>query len=167
MSNAKDSKYIIELSVDVFNLSFIFLLFILTLLNTSAVPDWQSNIVKLVIALILYPASVYLLTKVRDESVHTSLHIFLVVGLYSLLFQAIAPLQHIIHPDWLDTEIIFLETTIIGSEFSLFLDQYTHPILTEWMMFAYVIYVPLVPAIAFHMLFFSRSRGSRIVFTHS
>ena len=138
----------LAISVDLFNTLFISVLFLLSLINSSNIPDWKSHVLQLATALILYPAAAYFLRYMTGELWYTVLHISLVVGLYSFLFQAIAPMQHIIHPDWLDPHIIALETQIFGGELSLLLDRYTFPVLTEWMMFAYVIYVPLVPAVA-------------------
>jgi membrane-associated phospholipid phosphatase len=149
MIKKKTEPNLIEISVDLFNTSFILLLLILTVINPSTVPDWHANVFRLILAILIYPTAALALKKVSSEKIHVSLHIALVVGLYSMLFQAIAPLQHIIHPQWLDLKVIALETAIFGNELSLILEQYTFPILTEWMMFAYVIYVPLVPAVAF------------------
>ena len=140
---------LIELSVDLFNISFILLLLLLTFSNPSAVPAWQAHALKILIVLLLYPVVAYGIKKISHELIHISLHIVLVVGLYSFLFQAVAPLQHIIHPGWMDASVIAMETMVFGSELSLYLEQFTFPLLTEWMMFAYVIYVPLVPVIAF------------------
>jgi membrane-associated phospholipid phosphatase len=157
MEKAKTVLNLSELSVDGFNCVFTFFLLILTLANTSSVPDWQMHAFKLGVALIAYPVAAYVVQQISNELWHTSLHIALVVGLYSFLFQAIAPLQLIIHPEWQDMQIIAFETRIFGRELSLYLEAYTSPLLTEWMMFAYVIYVPLIPGIAFICYF---SKGS-------
>jgi len=152
-----ESWDLIELSVDLFNISFTLLLLILTITNPSAVPAWQTHALKILIVLLFYPVAAYGIRRISHELIHTSLHIALVVGLYSFLFQAIAPLQHIIHAGWMDSSVIAIETRVFGSELSLYLDQFTFPLLTEWMMFAYVIYVPLVPVIAF-ICYFSEGK---------
>jgi len=58
-------------------------------------------------------------------------------------------MQQIFHDRWYDDILLKMENSITGSETSLLLQYITTPILTEWMMFAYVIYVPLLPLVAF------------------
>ena len=70
-----------------------------------------------------------------------------VVLSYAYLFGAVDKLQHIIHEGWLDTRILDLEQAILGVQPTLWIQSYITPALTEWMMFAYVVYVPLYPVL--------------------
>ena len=64
---------------------------------------------------------------------------------YAYLFGAVANLQLIIHDGWLDDMVLDFEQYIFGVQPTLWIEKYTTPWLTEWMMFSYVIYVPLYP----------------------
>lgn len=149
MQKIRASAEVISFYVDFFNVTFILFLSYLTVFNPLSVPDWSSHTLKILLVLFLYPILAYYVSNIKREILNISLHIVLVVGLYSFLFQAIAPLQHILHSGWMDDYLISLETQIFGSELSIYLEQFVSPLLTEWMMFAYVIYVPLVPGVAF------------------
>lgn len=66
---------------------------------------------------------------------------------FAYLFGAVDRLQLILHPGWLDQSVIDLEARILGTQPTLWLERFVTPWLTEWMMFAYVIYIPLYPVI--------------------
>jgi membrane-associated phospholipid phosphatase len=85
--------------------------------------------------------------------VHTSALLLL----YSFLFQAVGGYQHLIFSGWMDQMLISWEESIYGIELSLLMQHIVTPPLTEWMMFTYMIYVPLLPAVAF---FCYRSAGA-------
>ncbi len=64
---------------------------------------------------------------------------------FAYLFGAVANLQLIIHGQWLDDLVLDFEQWVFGVQPTLWIEKYTTPWLTEWMMFSYVIYVPLYP----------------------
>ena len=64
---------------------------------------------------------------------------------YAYLFGAVANLQLILHGGWLDDLVLDFEQYVFGVQPTLWIEKYTTPWLTEWMMFSYVIYVPLYP----------------------
>jgi membrane-associated phospholipid phosphatase len=64
---------------------------------------------------------------------------------YAYLFGAVANLQLILHGGWLDDFVLDFEQYVFGVQPTLWIEKYTTPWLTEWMMFSYVIYVPLYP----------------------
>ncbi|MBI3004013.1 MAG: phosphatase PAP2 family protein [Ignavibacteriales bacterium] len=66
---------------------------------------------------------------------------------YAYLFGAVDKLQLIIHDRWLDEYVTDFEQYIFGVQPTLWLQEYTTPALTEWMMFSYVIYVPMYPVL--------------------
>lgn len=65
------------------------------------------------------------------------------------LFEVVAGLQLVFHPAWLDARVVDLEQWLLGVQPTLWLQAFTRPWLTEWLMFAYVAYVPLYPIVAF------------------
>jgi len=64
---------------------------------------------------------------------------------YAYLFGAVDKLQLILHDGWLDAYILDFEQYLFGFQPTLWAQQFISPALTEWMMFSYVIYVPLYP----------------------
>ncbi|MGB2868711.1 MAG: phosphatase PAP2 family protein [Bacteroidota bacterium] len=97
-------------------------------------------------------ASVYLLVLYFSQSVqHKFLKFFLRVAAvtltYAYLFGAVDKLQLILHGRWLDEYVLDFEQYLFGVQPTLWLEQFTKPGLTEWMMFSYVIYVPMYPVL--------------------
>ena len=64
------------------------------------------------------------------------------------MFNASAYVQHILVPGWRDAELLALDTALFGGELSELVQGITHPVLTEWLMAAYVLYVPMLPLTA-------------------
>src|SRR5207302_1951075 len=50
------------------------------------------------------------------------------------------PLVHLVNPGWEDTKLIAFDHWLTGVNLSLWLEQFTHPALTEFMQFAYFTY---------------------------
>jgi len=148
MLNNKSYKNSI-LNVDIICISFTILLFLLTLLFKDRVDDWTNLSVELFFACIIYIVASKLASYFNLDLVSFSIRVIAVFGLYSFLFQAVAPLQHILYNGWFDGTLVSLENMLTGNETSVYLQKYVNPALTEWMMFNYVLYVPLVPTIAF------------------
>jgi membrane-associated phospholipid phosphatase len=70
-----------------------------------------------------------------------------IVLAYAYLFGAVDKLQLIIHGQWMDDYVLDFEQYIFGVQPTLWLEDYISKPLTEWMMFAYVIYVPMYPVL--------------------
>ena len=66
---------------------------------------------------------------------------------YAYLFGAVDKLQLIIHGQWMDDYVLDFEQWVFGLQPTLLLQEYISKPLTEWMMFSYVIYVPLYPVL--------------------
>jgi hypothetical protein len=73
------------------------------------------------------------------------LRMAVIVLTYAYLFGAVDKLQLIIHGQWLDDYVLDMEQYIFGLQPTLWLEDYISKPLTEWMMFSYVIYVPMYP----------------------
>jgi hypothetical protein len=67
------------------------------------------------------------------------------IALVSFLFSAISGVQHLVFSGWFDAQVIRFETAFTGIELSLWMERFTHAVLTEWMMASYVLYLPLIP----------------------
>jgi hypothetical protein len=62
---------------------------------------------------------------------------------YAYLFGAVDKLQLILHGRWLDETVLRMEHTVFGLQPTLWLERFISEPLTEWMMFAYVVYLPM------------------------
>jgi membrane-associated phospholipid phosphatase len=66
---------------------------------------------------------------------------------FAWLFGAVDRLQLVLHGRWLDGLVLDLEAHVFGVQPTLWLEGLTRPWLTEWMMFAYVVYIALYPLV--------------------
>ncbi len=66
---------------------------------------------------------------------------------YAYLFGAVDSLQLILHGRFLDDFVLAFEARLFGVQPTLWLERFVTPALTEWMMFCYVVYIPLYPAL--------------------
>lgn len=146
-------------TTNIFILIFMCLLSLLTFFRLSHVPDGISHLTNLLSAILIFGTLAYGICIFSRANIQFFLHLILVMGIYSYLFQAVGPLQLTLHSQWLDPYLISAEVILFGNESSLLLQQITNPILTEWLMFSYVFYVPLLPGVAL-VCFISASRNS-------
>jgi len=66
---------------------------------------------------------------------------------YAWLFGTVAKLQLIVHGHWLDGAVLGFEDRLFGVQPTIWLERFIRPWLTEWMMFAYVVYLLLYPLV--------------------
>ena len=66
---------------------------------------------------------------------------------YAYLFGAVDKFQLLIHGRWMDDYILDFEQWIFGVQPTLWLEDFISKPLTEWLMFSYVIYVPMYPVL--------------------
>lgn len=64
---------------------------------------------------------------------------------FAYLFGAVAGLQLILHGRFLDDLVLAFEERLFGVQPTLWMERFVTPSLTEWLMFCYVVYVPLYP----------------------
>ena len=149
MSENKRSLSSIMHSTDYFSISYVYLLIAVTYLFADRVPDWQVNMLVMLVYGSAFIILSWLSRRINHEPGAFALRVVIILALFSYLFKAMGPLQHIIHNGWFDEMLISWEEAVLGTETSIFLQHITTPLLTEWMMFAYVFYVPLLPLVAF------------------
>ena len=128
--------------------AFTALLLILALLLHDRVPGWQVLALQLTVTLVLYTGITRWLRRQPDGAWTVILRTAVVISLFAYLFDAVANLQHVLVRDWMDGSVLAFERTAIGVDPSIWLQRYAGPRLTEFMMFAYVFYVPMLPAVA-------------------
>ncbi|MCM3877379.1 MAG: phosphatase PAP2 family protein [Thermoanaerobaculia bacterium] len=66
---------------------------------------------------------------------------------FAYLFSAVAGLQLILHESFRDDLVLAFEARLFGVQPTLWMERFITPALTEWMMFCYVIYLPLYPVL--------------------
>ena len=149
MNQTKHTSQVIIMSTDYFAIAFVYVLIILSFLFAQKVPDWQQHLVSLMAYASAFIFISWFTRRVQNQTGAFIIRVCIIMLLFSYLFQASGHLQHILHEGWFDDMLIAWEVALTGTEFSLFLQKFTTPAVTEWMMFAYVFYVPLLPLVAF------------------
>ena len=147
MYNEQISGRTMAQRVDKFNMLVLMNTLLIILLFSKNIPNWTHSFADISITLTLYAFLIFLIAFIVSEKYNTVAHILLVVALYSHLFQVVSPLQHIIFPGWFDQQTLFAEDMLWGGEISVLMQPLVTPVLTEWLMFAYVFYVPMIPLI--------------------
>jgi len=66
---------------------------------------------------------------------------------YAYLFGAVDKLQMLIWGRWMDYWVLDLEQWVFGLQPTLWTQDFMSKPLTEWMMFTYVVYIPLYPVL--------------------
>ncbi len=134
--------------IDAACIGFILLLLLVGAANPSRVQDWPAPGRNLALAALLYCTASAGVRLIPEGLASTWGLTAAVTLLLSFLYQAIAGFQHVFIKGWLDGALISCERSLTGTESTVFLQRYASPPVTEWMMFAYVIYVPLLPLTA-------------------
>lgn len=87
------------------------------------------------------------LRRDRDSGHAVMLQTIAVLGISTYLFGQSMAFQQLVHGQWFDQQVIGFESSIVGVEASLYSQRFVHPFLTEWLMFSYIIYIPLLPLV--------------------
>lgn len=137
-----------RLLLDIVPLGFIAVLLLLAVVFPARVPGWQHVVPSLGLAGFLYAAvSRFLLPRLTGFP-QAVVHAAAVLTLFSFLFRAVSEFQLVFISEWKDGVLVSWENAMTGTESTRFLERFVSPMLTEWMMFAYVLYMPLLPLIA-------------------
>ncbi|TSA16226.1 hypothetical protein D4R75_13740 [bacterium] len=120
---------------------------LLAILFNGRVEGWLLLVLKNVAAAAGYLFVVYLSQRASTKFLRFFLRVAAITLTYAYLFGAVDKLQLILHGRWLDEYVLDGEQYLFGVQPTLWLQHFTTPGLTEWMMFAYVIYVPMYPVL--------------------
>jgi hypothetical protein len=120
---------------------------ILAILFAGSVEGWWWLVTKNVLVAVAYVTFIHSSRKVQHRFWSFFLRLAPVVLAYAYLFGAVDKLQLILHGRWLDDYVLDMEQWIFGVQPTLWLEQFISKPLTEWMMFSYVIYVPMYPVL--------------------
>lgn len=133
------SKYIDGLFI-----SFIFILLTLTIVFSYKLSNWLNIALSFLILGVGYIIVSKFVNYVKINLLNVFLRGVMVAIFNGLIFTEIQHLQHIFVDGWMDQSLIDLDKRLFGIELTMAFDKITNPILTEIMMFAYTIYVPLI-----------------------
>jgi membrane-associated phospholipid phosphatase len=78
--------------------------------------------------------------------------------LFVYMFGMVHALQLIFSNTWNDPSVLNFEYALFGFHPILELQPYISPLLTEWLMFSYVVYIPIYPVLA-GIIFFKRGES--------
>lgn len=113
----------------------------------GSVEHWWLLILKNFLVAGIYIGFIYFSQNVTHKVLRFFLRVAAVTLTYAYLFGAVDKLQLILHGRWLDEYVLDGEQYLFGVQPTLWLQHLTTPTLTEWMMFSYVVYVPMYPVL--------------------
>ncbi len=142
-------------ATDGFLLATTLLLTLLALFFHSRVEGWPVLVLMNAAAALLYVCVVFAGWKVRSRVAKFLLRTSAVEGYFIYLFLVVHKLQLIIVRSWQDPAVLGLERSVFGVQPNVWLQKLTTPVLTEWLMFAYVIYDLIYPVLA-ALIYFKR-----------
>ena len=120
-----------------------------------AVDGWALLIVKNLAVGFLLLGAVLITPRIQNRVLKFFVRVAAITLSYAYLFGAVDKLQLIFHSEWLDYYVLDFEQWVLGVQPTLWVEKFTTPWLTEWMMFSYVVYVPLYPILC-GIIYFTR-----------
>ena len=120
---------------------------LIAIIFCKTVDGWWVLVLKNTVVGIMYVAFNRLSERATKKFLKFFLRVAVVTLTYAYLFGAVDKLQLIIHGQWMDDYILDFEQWVFGVQPTLWLEDYISKPLTEWMMFSYVIYVPMYPVL--------------------
>lgn len=130
---------------DVLILFALLLFSVLTAISWKIVENWWMFFLRNVSVAVIYLGLTFFTPRIEPMFPRFLLRVAAVTLAYAYLFGAVDKLQLIFHGRWLDEYVLDAEQYVFGVQPTLWLEHFITPWLTEWMMFSYVIYVPLYP----------------------
>lgn len=140
-------------TLDILVMSFTGLLLVLAIIFSSKVNNWEIVVRNFFIIGVAYLLISNAIRKINSNFWQIFARGILIAAVNGLLFSEIQHLQHIIVNGWFDQQLIDLDRWIFGIELTMAFDHIIVPWLTEAMMFAYTVYVPLIVLVAIFCYF--------------
>lgn len=121
-----------------------------------AVPGWHLLLAKNLCVALVVLVSAAAVARIRRPVPRFLLRTATITLCYAYLFGAVARLQMIVQGRWMDDRVLAFEQHLFGVQPTVWLERFVTPWLTEWMMFCYVVYLPLYPILC-AIIYFKRS----------
>jgi len=116
----------------------------LAVLFKQSIPNFVETFYGLLILFIVSLSIIKAISFIKVKILRSILQSSFVLLFFAYFFGLSSKFQLLIHTDWMDTKLIGIDNAIFGMELSLKLQNLVTPYLTEAMMFAYVVYIPLL-----------------------
>jgi membrane-associated phospholipid phosphatase len=120
---------------------------VLAIIFFNRIEGWWMLVLKNIAVAIAY----ILLNRLSEKTTKKFWRFFLRVAsvtlTYAYLFGAVDKFQLLIYGEWMDYYVTDFEQWVFGVQPTLWLEDFISKPLTEWMMFSYVIYVPMYPVL--------------------
>jgi membrane-associated phospholipid phosphatase len=120
---------------------------VLSLAFFQRVEGWETLVLKNIGVAVAYLLFNEFSRKASKKFWKFFLRVAAVTLTYAYLFEAVANLQLILYGHWFDHSVIAGEQLLFGVQPTLWLQKFISPPLTEWMMFSYVVYLPMYPVL--------------------
>jgi hypothetical protein len=108
---------------------------------------------------LVYIAALAALRHLRNRPLRWFIRTASVQLLFAQIYIVALPMQLIFVRSWQDPGVLRLEARLFGVQPTVWLERFVSPPLTEWMMFAYVFYIVIYPALS-ALLFFGRGESA-------
>ena len=132
-------------AADAIILATLVLFTLLTLVFCLRITEWGLLVAKNLAVGVAYVAFQQIAARTHSRQLKFHLRLLPVTLTYGYLFLAVDKLQLIVHGRFLDDVVMRIEAAIFGLQPTLWLEQYTQPTVTEWMMFTYMFYFLMYP----------------------
>jgi membrane-associated phospholipid phosphatase len=134
-------------ATDVVILATLAILSLLAIAFHGRVQGWQSLVLRNLAVAAGYVTLVTLADRWASRNGRFVLRLVGLLLLYAYVNLAADKLQLLFHDRWLDDAVLRAERSLFGVQPNLWMEQFVSPLLTEWMMFSYVVYLPLFPLV--------------------
>ena len=120
---------------------------ILALAFSASVQGWWLLILENIVAAAGYFVLLYVSSRSSRRFARMIFRVAAVTLACAYLFASVDKLQLVLHGRWFDDYVMDAEQYCFGVQPTLWLQHFTTPFLTEWLMFAYVVCIPLYPVL--------------------
>ena len=145
-------------AVDLLTLSFLALCSIITLLFSSAIPNWAWLMTQyLLIALVISAFTVYA-RKEQAWKPAVYLYSFLPVLIIPIIFNSLGDLIPWLWPRYLDDILIRIDYALFGVHPTVWMERLIHPVLTMLLQLAYISYYPMPVVLVLILFMKNKSR---------
>jgi membrane-associated phospholipid phosphatase len=120
---------------------------LLAIIFFNRIEGWWMLVLKNITVAVAYILFNRLSKKTSKKFWRFFLRVAAVTLTYAYLFGAVDKFQLLIHGEWMDYYVTDFEQWVFGVQPTLWLEDFISRPLTEWMMFSYVIYVPMYPVL--------------------
>jgi membrane-associated phospholipid phosphatase len=109
----------------------------------ARVGSWRTVVASAALAALAYAALLVVAARRRSPYAAFVVRMSGLLAFFAFLNVAVAPLQLAIHGRWRDDLVLAAEEALFGVQPTVWMQAFVSRPLTEWMMFSYVVYLPL------------------------